>query len=70
MKLALDASAPMMQSEDLRRWLLLEDDVLFRQATMTMGLAGLAALTKEYAAKEACFEAGSYTILSYGCHYL
>jgi hypothetical protein len=58
MKLALDASAPMVQSEDLRRWLLLEDDVLFRQATITMGLAGLATLAKEYTEKEAWFEAG------------
>jgi hypothetical protein len=61
MKLALDASAPMVQSEDLRRWLLLEDDVLFRQATITMGMAGLTVLAREYTEEEAYFEAGSYT---------
>jgi hypothetical protein len=61
MKLALDASAPMMQSENLRRWLLLEDDVLFRQATITMGLPELTALAKEYAENEAFFEAAKAT---------
>ena len=49
MKLALDASVQTAQSEDLRRWLLLEDDVLFRQATVTVGLVELAALANEYA---------------------
>jgi hypothetical protein len=29
MKLALNMSVPAVQSEDLRRWLLLRDDVLF-----------------------------------------
>ena len=58
MKLALDASVPAVQSEDLRRWLLLEDDVLFRQATITMGVEGLKGLATEYLAKEdAGFEA-------------
>jgi hypothetical protein len=61
MKLALDTSAPMVQSEDLRRWLLLEDDVLFRQATITMGVAGLTALAKEYAEKDRYFEAAKAT---------
>jgi hypothetical protein len=37
MKLAIDASVPAVQSEDLRRWLMLEDTVLFRQAMVTMG---------------------------------
>jgi hypothetical protein len=58
MKRALDASVPSVQSEDLRRWLLLEDDVLFRQATITMGVEGLKELATEYLAKEdAGFEA-------------
>jgi hypothetical protein len=58
MKLALDALVPSVQSEDLRRWLLLEDDVLFRQATITMGVKGLKELATEYLAKEdAGFEA-------------
>jgi hypothetical protein len=58
MKLALDASVPSVQSEDLRRWLLLEDDVLFRQATITLGVEGLKELASEYLAKEdAGFEA-------------
>jgi hypothetical protein len=58
MKLALDGSVPSVQSEDLRRWLLLEDDVLFRQATITMGVEGLKELATEYLAKEdAGFEA-------------
>ena len=53
MKLALDASVQTAQSEDLRRWLLLEDDVLFRQATVTVGLVELAALANEYAERRA-----------------
>jgi hypothetical protein len=58
MKLALDASVASVRSEDLRRWLLLEDDVLFRQATITMGMEGLQELATEYLAKEdAGFEA-------------
>jgi hypothetical protein len=58
MKRALDASVPSVQSEDLRRWLLLEDDVLFRQATITMGVEGLKELATEYLATEdAGFEA-------------
>jgi hypothetical protein len=58
MKLALDVSVPSVQSEDLRRWLMLEDEVLFRQATITLGVEGLKELATEYLAKEdAGFEA-------------
>jgi hypothetical protein len=58
MKLALDASVQAVQSVDLGRWLLLEDDVLFRQATITLGVEGLKGLATEYLAKEdAGFEA-------------
>jgi hypothetical protein len=62
MKLALDASVQTAQSEDLRRWLLLEDDVLFRQATVTVGLVELAALANEYAEKGSHFEAAKCTL--------
>lgn len=62
MKLALDASVQTAQSEDLRRWLLLEDDVLFRQATLTVGLVELAALANEYAEKGSHFEAAKCTL--------
>ena len=73
MKRALDASVPSVQSEDLRRWLLLEDDVLFRQATITMGVEGLKELASEYLAKEdAGFEAAKTKFalanLSFGDH--
>jgi hypothetical protein len=62
MKLALDASVQKTaQSEDMRRWLLLEDDVLFRQATLTVGLVELAALANEYAEKDSHFEAAKCT---------
>jgi hypothetical protein len=62
MKLALDASVQTAQSEDLRRWLLLEDDLLFRQATVTVGLVELAALANEYAEKGSHFEAAKCTL--------
>ena len=62
MKLALDASVQTAQSEDLRRWLLLEDDVLFRQATVTVGLVELAALANDYAEKGSHFEAAKCTL--------
>jgi hypothetical protein len=62
MKLALDASVQTAQSEDLRRWLLLEDGVLFRQATVTVGLVELAALANEYTERGSHFEAAKCTL--------
>ena len=58
MKNAIDPSVSMVQSEDLRRWLLLEDHVLFHAATFTLGAEGLKELAADYVAKgDAHFEA-------------
>ena len=63
MRLALQASIQPVQSDDLRRWVLLEDDVLSRQAALTMGAEGLQQLAKEFAAKSLHFEAGKATFV-------
>ena len=41
MRHALDPSVPPAQSEQLSRWLLLEDSVLLYQAALTLGKDGL-----------------------------
>ena len=51
MERALDPSVPTVQSEQLRRYLLLEDSVLFQQAALTLGASGLKTLAAEYVAK-------------------
>ena len=53
MRHALDPSVPPAQSEQLSRWLLLEDSVLLYQAALTLGKDGLKELDAEYATKEA-----------------
>ena len=50
-----------MQSENLKRWLLLDDDVLVNQASATMGAKGLAALAAAYVADGMHFQAAKAT---------
>eukprot|EP00935_MAST-01C_sp_MAST-1C-sp1_P002852 g2852.t1 len=57
MQHALEASIQKVESERLRGWLLLEDEVLFEQATITMGVEGLKALATECASNGALFPA-------------
>ena len=59
---AMEASASPRQSEDLRRWLLVEDAVLFYHASATAGTETLRDLKEEYGRKgehykaaKACF---------------
>ena len=58
MRATLDeTSCPTVQSEDLRRWLLLEDSVLWHQASAVMGPTNLQLLAEEYKAQGSLFEA-------------
>ena len=60
MRRALEASIPAVQSRSLRQWLLLEDSVLFLQAAVAMGAAGLRDLAAEYVAN-GCWYAAAKT---------
>eukprot|EP00935_MAST-01C_sp_MAST-1C-sp1_P002286 g2286.t1 len=58
MRATLDEMAcSTVQSEDLRRWLLLEDSVLWHQASSVMGPTNLQALANEYEEQGLLFEA-------------
>ena len=63
MRATLDEMAcPTMQSKDLRRWLLLEDSVLWHQASSVMGPTNLQALAKEYEEQGLLFEAAKVNL--------
>eukprot|EP00935_MAST-01C_sp_MAST-1C-sp1_P002185 g2185.t1 len=54
---ALDPSTPAAESKKMREWLMLSDEVLCHQATITVGEEGLEAIAKEYVANGAHFSA-------------
>ena len=56
MRNALEASVPPVQSEQLRSWLLLDDQVLAYQASVTVGVEGLKTLAAEYLANSRLYE--------------
>ena len=60
MQRALRASVSVVQNENLRRWALLSDGVLFQQAAITVGADGLKELAAEYIAQGLNFEAGEW----------
>ncbi len=60
MKNTLGALVP-AQSEDMRRWVLSEDDVLCHQASITIGKEGLKRLSADYADKGEHFKASKAT---------
>jgi hypothetical protein len=57
MKLTLEESMTAVESEDIRRWLQSEDDVLSHQAAITVEKEGLDLLTAEYVLHKAWLEA-------------
>ena len=57
MKSALDPTVKAIHSEKMRSWLLLEDAVLFSQASITVDREDLEELAVEYVTKNAYFKA-------------
>ena len=66
MRRAILQHQSMVESEHLRKWLLLEDGVLVHQAALAMGKAGLKELGAEYTANgEASFVRAKITFALY-----
>jgi hypothetical protein len=55
-KQAMDASLALVENEDLKRWLLLDDETVVRAAAVAVGTAGLESLLAHFVAVEAWVE--------------
>jgi hypothetical protein len=60
-KQSMDPSVPLLENEDLRRWLLLEDETITRAAAGVAGVAELELLVAKYTAGEEWFDAAKVT---------
>jgi hypothetical protein len=60
-KQSMDPSVPLVENEDLRRWILLEDVAVARAAAGATGVAELELLVAQYTAGEECFDAAKVT---------
>jgi hypothetical protein len=56
-KQSMDASMPLMENEDLKQWLLLDDETLVRAAAVVAGTARLELLVAHYRSGEEWFQA-------------
>jgi hypothetical protein len=55
-KQAMDASLALVENEDLKRWLMLDDETVVRAAAVAVGMAGLESLVAHFSAVEAWVE--------------
>jgi hypothetical protein len=55
-KQAMDASLALVENEDLKRWLLVDDETVARAAAVAVGMAGLESLLAHFVAVEAWIE--------------
>jgi hypothetical protein len=60
-KQSIDPSLVLMENEDMKRWLLLDDETLVRAAAVAVGIVELESLLAYYSASEEWFEAAKLT---------
>ena len=61
--MAMAINGPAVESKDLRRWLQLQDKVLWHQAASAMGSHNLKVLAEEYISQGSMFEAAKVSSL-------
>jgi hypothetical protein len=61
MKQSMDPSLPLVENEDLKRWLLVDDEMIMRAAALAAGILGLESLLTHYKAAEEWVDAARLT---------